>query len=163
IFWLGLWTVGGVAAIWEFLRLICGKDRIEVTADSVKIDNGYGLFHLRKNLRRDEIRRFYNRPGLGALCADTAHGSVELTRVRVWKARVRLADKLNAFSGVSPKRREANLPSGWCEILSLESENILVRDPAPRRKQAVFAWTICTILSSIAAYVAREANTQPSL
>src|SRR5215469_780872 len=32
IFWLGLWTVGGVAAIWEFLRLICSKDRIEVTA-----------------------------------------------------------------------------------------------------------------------------------
>lgn len=58
IFWLAFWTLGGVAAIWEFLRLLCGKDRIEVTTNSLNIDNGYGLFHSKKNLRRDEVRRF---------------------------------------------------------------------------------------------------------
>jgi hypothetical protein len=163
IFWLGLWTVGGVAAIWEFLRLLCGKDRITVTADSVNIDNGYGLFHSRKNLRRDEIRGFYNRSGLGALCADTAHGSIELTRVGVWKDRVALANELNAYFDISPEHREGKLPSGWCEISSLERENILVRDPATRRKQAVFAWTICMVLSSIAAYAVKETNTRPNL
>src|SRR5689334_3927967 len=96
IFWLSLWTLGGVAAIWEFLRLLCGKDRIEVTADSVKIDNGYGLFHSKKNLRREELRRFYNRPHLTALCADTARGCIEVTRVGTWKDRVVLAKELNA-------------------------------------------------------------------
>jgi hypothetical protein len=103
IFWLSLWTLGGVAAIWEFLRLLCGKDRIEVAADGVKIDNGYGLFHSEKNLRRAEVRRFYCRPSHPPLCADTTRGSIELTRVGSWKDRVALAEQLNAHFKIAPE------------------------------------------------------------
>jgi len=162
LFWLSLWTFGGVAALWEFLRLLCGKDRIEARPDGVKIENGYGLFRLKKNLRRDEVRQFYCRPSLPALCADTTRGSIELTRVGSWKDRVALAQELNAHFAISPEHREGQLPTGWSEILSLERENVLVRNPATRRKQAAFAWAICMILSSIAAYVLTRPNEQPN-
>ncbi len=126
-FWLSLWTVGGIAAIWEFLRLLCGKDRIEVTADGVRIENGYGLFRSTKNLRRDELRCFYNRPNRAALCVDTVRSTIELTRVGTWQERVALAQKLNAQFDIAPEHREGQLPTGWCEVSSPERENILVR------------------------------------
>ena len=74
-----------------------------------------------------------------------------------------LCQELNAHFAISPEHREGQLPTGWSEISSPERENILVRDPATRRRQAVFAWTICMILSSIAAYVVRASNEQPNL
>ncbi|HEX4639008.1 MAG TPA: hypothetical protein VH170_05935 [Chthoniobacterales bacterium] len=163
LFWLSFWTLGGVAAIWEFLRLLFGKDRFEVTSDAVKIDNGYGLFHSTKDLRRDEVVRFYNRPNRAALCADTFRGSIELSRVGTWKDRVALAQELNTHFSISPEHREGQLPSGWCEISSPERESILVKDPATRRKQALFAWTICFILSFIAAYLVNAAGERPGL
>ena len=163
IFWLSIWTLGGVAAIWEFLRLLCGKDRLEVTSDTVKIDNGYGVFHRRKNLRRDELRHFYNRPNRAALCADTTRGTIEITRIGTWKDRVALTQELNSHFGTLPQHHDGQLPTGWCEIPSRERENILVKDPATRRKQAVFAWTVCLTLSFVAAYLVTAIDERPTL
>ena len=102
-------------------------------------------------------------PNRAALCVDTVRSTIELTRVGTWQERVALAQKLNAQFDIAPEHREGQLPTGWCEVSSPERENILVRRiPNARRKQAVFAWTICIILSSTTAYVLGSPTVSPN-
>src|SRR5688572_22590369 len=80
LFWLALWTLGGVMAGRELLRLLFGGDRIRLGHDRLEIERSYGLFRSRETLRRDDLRRFYCRPANAALCVETARGTTELTR-----------------------------------------------------------------------------------
>src|SRR6185503_82552 len=68
LFWLALWTLGGVMAGRELLRLLFGRDRIRMGHDTLEIEHSYGLFRSREKLQRNELRRFYRRPGSAALC-----------------------------------------------------------------------------------------------
>jgi hypothetical protein len=163
IFWLSIWSLGGIMAGQEFFRLLFGKDRIVVRPDGVDVDHGYGLFHLRRQLRRDEVRRFYCRPGRSAACADTIRGVIELTQLGNWQERSALVQELTAKFQIVAEPKTDQLPPGWYEASSLEREAILIRDPIARRKQAFVAWGICMILTYVTAYLVIAAQTRPAL
>src|SRR5262249_37022271 len=44
LFWLTLWTFGGIAAGRELLRLLFGRDRFRVNYDRLEVEQSFGLF-----------------------------------------------------------------------------------------------------------------------
>ena len=68
LFWLAFWTLGGLAAGHELLRLLFARDRIVAGFEGTEAVHGYGLFRSRRAVRRDAIRRFYRQPS-GPRCA----------------------------------------------------------------------------------------------
>ena len=164
LFWLALWTLGGVMAGHELLRLLFGRDRILVGPDTLEIERSYGLFRSREKLKRDELRRFYCRPASAALCVETARGTTELTKLGTASERTELAQALNAeFHLATQSAPDAALPETWCEVSSLERDALLVKNPVTRRKQAITTWIICVPLAALALYVASVTLRRPEL
>jgi hypothetical protein len=164
LFWLSFWTLGGVLAAREFLRLLFGRDRILARPDGLEVNQSCGLFRSREQWQRDELRRFYRKPSRGALCVETTRGTTELTRLGTLADRAELEQRLNAEFQLSAKPSlDGALPAGWCEISSPERDTVLVKDPAVRRKQAIVAWTVCALVSSVALYLVAASPKQPSL
>jgi hypothetical protein len=164
LLWLSLWTLGGIAAARELLRLLFGRDRMLVRYDGVEIERSYGLLRSRRALRRDEIRRFYQSPTKTVLNIETTRGTIELTRLGTAEERTELAEALSAELKLPPEpETEGALPEGWCEILSPERDYVLVKDPAMRRKQAKATWIVCAVVSSIALYVISTVLQQPEM
>jgi hypothetical protein len=154
LFWLALWTLGGVMAGRELLRLLFGRDCVRVGNDALEIEHSYGLFCSRERLPQVELRRFYRRPGSAALCVETARGTTELTRLGTACERAELEEILNAeFRLATQPAPEAALPEAWCETFSLERDAVLVKNPATRRKQAITAWIFCALLGALTLYV----------
>src|SRR5262245_49420144 len=54
--WLTLWTVGGLAAIGEFLRLLWSEDRLIAHAAGLTIVRSRGPFRWRREVARERIR-----------------------------------------------------------------------------------------------------------
>ena len=154
LFWLSLWTLGGVMAGRELLRMLFGRDRIRLGYEALEIEHSYGLFRSREALPRVELRRFYQKRGSAALCVETRRGMKELTRLGTLAERAELEQTLNAeiHSAGQPAPAGA-IPAGWCELSSLERDRVLVKDPASRRKLAWTSWIVCASLSLIALYL----------
>jgi hypothetical protein len=151
-------------AVRELLRLLFGRDRILATPDCLEVQQRCGVFRSREKIPREEIRRFYRRPGSAALCVETTRGTTELTRLGTCAERAELEQALNAEFPLSEQPcSEGALPAGWCEISSPERDAVLVKDPAVRRKQAVVVWVICGIVSSVALYLISATQKQPAL
>ncbi|HYV27450.1 MAG TPA: hypothetical protein VFA77_07945, partial [Candidatus Eisenbacteria bacterium] len=79
LFWLTIWTFGGLAAGRELLRLLFARDILLARHDALEITNSYGLFRSVKRLPREEIRRFYRTSPRAPLCAETTSGITVLT------------------------------------------------------------------------------------
>jgi hypothetical protein len=163
LFWLTLWTVGGVMAGRELLRLLFGRDRIRLDNDALEIERSYGLFRSREKLPRDELRRVYQKPGSAAICVETARGTTELTQLGTTAERVELAETLNAELRLAAQPApDGALPEGWCEAISLERDAVLVKDPTIRRKQAVTTWIIGAVIAALTMYIISAALRQAS-
>jgi hypothetical protein len=164
LFWLTFWTLGGVLAGRELLRLLFGRDRILAWPDGLEVEQKCGLFRSREKWPRDALRRFYRKPGRGALCVESTGGTTELTRLGTVAERAELEQMLNAeFQLSAQPSSQGALPPGWCEISSPERDTVLVKDPATRRKQATVAWTVCGLVSSVALYLVSATQKQPGL
>src|SRR5512133_1729810 len=72
LIWVSFWTLGGILAGREFLRLLFGRDIVRARAEALEIVHSYGLFRSHKDIPREDLRRFYQRPRRGALCVETA-------------------------------------------------------------------------------------------
>ena len=57
LFWLSLWTLGGIAAGHELLRLLFGRDQLVANQDGFQIVRSFGLFRSVKRFAREHIRR----------------------------------------------------------------------------------------------------------
>jgi len=159
LFWLSLWTLGGVMAGRELLRILFGRDRIRLGDAALEIEHSYGLFRLREELPRVELRRFYRKPRGAALCVETTCGMTELTRLGTPAERAELEQTLNAAIHLAAQPAPAGaLPTGWCELSSLERDSVLVKDPASRRKQAWTSWIVCAFLTLIPLYLLATAR-----
>ena len=162
--WLSLWTLGGIAAGHELLRLLFGRDVILSRQDELQIQHHYGLFRSVKNVRRDEIRRVYRPSPGGPVCVDTTRGTIELTRLGTAAEREELEQSLNTEFGLDAQASAIGaLPKGWCEVSSVEHDALLVKDPAVRRKQARTAWIMCAVLSSVPLYLLLLDRQRPDL
>ena len=163
LFWLSLWTLGGVMAGRELLRLLFGRDRICVTNDTLEIERSYGLFCSREKLPHDELRRVYRKPGSAAICVETARGTTELTRLGTVTERAELQQMLNAELALAEQPApDGALPETWCETISLEHDPVLVKDPAIRRKQAFTTWIIGAVIAAVTMYMISAALRQAS-
>jgi hypothetical protein len=164
LFWLSFWTLGGLAAGHELLRLLFARDRIVATLKGLEIAHGYGLFHSRREVGRDEIRRFYRQPSGSTLCVETTLGAIELTQLGTADELAELEQALNQeFEVEAQPAPEGALPRGWREVVSPERDRVLVKDPAVRRKQALAMWIVCMPIASGAFYLALTAVARPDL
>lgn len=164
LFWVTLWTFGGLMAVRELLRLLFGRDRMLATEGGLEIEHKCGPLRSRKKLLREEIRRFYRRPHSAALCVETSRGTTELTRLGSAAERAELEHALNAeFPMLAAEQSaEGALPAGWCKITSPEHHTVLVKDPSTRRKQAIVAWGVFALISSPVLYLLFATQMQPS-
>jgi hypothetical protein len=155
LFWLTLWTFGGIAAGRELLRLLFGRDRFRVNCEGLEVEQSFGLFRLVKRFPREQIRRFFRTTPFAPLSVETTGGTTTvLTRLGTAVERAELEEAVNAEFHVEPQPASIGaLPKGWCEALSRERDSVLIKDPATRSKQARTAWIICACLSLIPLYL----------
>ena len=162
--WLTFWTIGGVAAGRELLRLLFGRDMLVAGPDGLEIKRSYGFFRSVKRLPREEIRRFYRASAGAQLCVETARGTTVVTSLGTSEERVELERAFNEeFRIVAQPTPAGALPKGWCEVLSSEHDSVLVKDPAVRRKQARTAWIICGVVSLVPLYLLFGGRDRPDL
>lgn len=153
LFWLTLWTLGGLAAMAEFLRLVWSEDRITASGAGLKLSRSLGPFRLQRELRRDEIREISTAARNGALVVDTTKGRFELSRSGSFQDRDEAAAAIRSELGLTTAPTNAMLaavpgspaaadtipsqpPAGWQELITPEGERALVPDLAIRRRQA---------------------------
>jgi hypothetical protein len=56
LFWLSLWTVGGITAMGELLRLTWSEDRIVAGPAGLTLHTSRGPFRKKVDIPRDEVR-----------------------------------------------------------------------------------------------------------
>jgi len=165
LFWLTLWTLGGIAAGGELLRLLFGRDQFVADPESLKVIRSFGLFRSVKQFSRGQIRRFYRTSPRSPLSVETTDGKTEtLTRLGTPAEQFDLEEALNGLFRLERETEPAGaLPKEWCEVLSPERDSILVKDPAVRRKQARTVWILCACLSLIPMYLLSLDRQRPDL
>ena len=152
--WLVLWTIGGVAAARELLRLLFGRDTIIAGPDGLEITNRAGILRSVKRIPREKIHRIYVVSASAPISVETTTGTVVLTHLGTVSERRELIETLTAELAIPPQTpTNAELPTGWCELLSPECDAVLVKDPAIRIKQARTTWIVCAVLASVPAYL----------
>ena len=164
LFWLALWTVGGLAALHEFGRLVWSEDRLRVDSGRLEIARRTGVFTRRRTLPRDQIRRLYRIDAGPALLAETPDASVELTRLGtpVQQDQI-LADLAAELQLPDPGSLPPALPAEWAEVTAPEGGRLLVKNPSTRRRQAQVAWLLALPMSAGAVVLARATPGESSL
>ena len=158
LLWLTLWTVGGIAAASEMLRLLWGEDRITVLGGRLDVVWMRGPFHRARVFERDAIRRIATAGGEDRLVLETAAGSVELSRLGSRHERREGATALRVELGLSEALGQSpTVPQGWEEIITPEGERALVANRSTRRVQARVASAGAMLLGGLTLFVAREA------
>jgi hypothetical protein len=156
LFWLSLWTLGGVAAIRELLKLTVQRDRVIVGSAGLLIMRSFGPFTRRTEIPRDALRRIYLTIPRGELAARTATGTVVLsslgTPAERTEAERALRDEFRLDDGEGP----VALPEGWSEIVDPEGRVAIVADPAARRLRARVATVLALTASAVAVLVVCE-------
>ena len=138
LLWLAVWTLGGIAAMMEFFRLLCGVDQISAEGGGLTLVQRHGPFRRKREFPRDAVRRFVI-TGRGALAVETQTGTVELSRLGTSEERRAAVATLRSELGLaepSPDAAPGALPKGWAEVITPEGERAVVPDPSIRRRQA---------------------------
>lgn len=156
LFWLTFWTFGGVMAMRELLRLLWSEVRL-VAGPDLTIHERIGPFRSMKVIARSDLRRIYSIQRKCRLVAETTSGTLDLATVprepdresieKALRGELRLEDP--ADQGGTPGS-VVQLPEGWTEIVDAEGGVALVGDPAVRKKQARFTWTLAAGVLSVA-------------
>lgn len=165
VFWTAFWTLGGVLAGHEWLRLLFGRDRLIARSDGLEIVRGYGLFQTRKRLATGELVRFYlPYPAGSGLAVETERGVEALTRFGTPTAWEEIARGFNAEFELDPApRTTGTLPRGWRMLTAPEGHTIVVGDPVMRRRLGLGLWITFTPLALVSAYLIGAALFQPTL
>ena len=166
LLWLALWTVGGIAAISEFLRLVAGEDRLSVEGGGLTVMHRRGPFARRREFPRDTLRRLYLTPGGCALAVESSGATVELSRLGTLEERGNAAKTLRSELGLSDAAGMdvANaLPKGWEEIITPEGERAVIPSRATRTIQARVAAVFAFLLGALAVAVMPKISVTPGL
>lgn len=155
--WLTLWTVGGIAAASELLRLLWGEDRVEVASGRLTVRWFRGPVRTGRTFERHAIRRVLLTGRDDRLAIETERGRVELSGLGTRAERIEAASALRAELRVSEVAGPAALPREWEEIVTPEGQRALVANLATRRRQAQVAGGFSLALASLAFVLGREA------
>jgi len=166
LLWLALWTVGGIAAISELLRLVAGEDRLAVEGSGLTVIHRRGPFRSRREFPRDTLQRLYLTPTRCALAVDSSRGTVELSRLGTLEERDHAAKALRSELGLSDVDSSAvanALPKGWEEIITPEGERAVIPSQATRRIQARVAAVFAFLLGAGAVAAIPKTFLNPAL
>jgi len=157
--WLSFWTLGGVFALRELLRMIWAEDRLTPGPDGLEVVHQLGPFRSRRRIRRDQMREIVMRPRSAALVLETATGMVELTRLGTVPERDQAATRLRHVLQLETPAADATptLPEGWEEIVTPEGIPALVSSTKTQATQARVAGVIALGFTTIAAILIVEA------
>lgn len=146
--WLAFWTIGGIVAIRELLRLLWAEERLALEPDGVLVTRRLGPFLTRQKLARDEIRRVYVLPSTGALMAQVGTNTMKLTELGTAAERMEAADRLRSELRLTdePSATGEALPEGWQEMRDFRGDVIVVPDLRTRRLQA---WIVTVIAALV--------------
>ncbi|TMQ64938.1 MAG: hypothetical protein E6K79_06225 [Candidatus Eisenbacteria bacterium] len=136
LLWLSLWTLGGIMAIGEVLRLLWGEDRLIVNAGGLTIVRCRGPFRSRREIPRDLLRRIVIDSPSGPVVAETPQGRIEITRLGTNEEREESAAALRSELGIredAPRTDPVALPKGWAEVITPEGERAVTVDAATKR------------------------------
>lgn len=162
LFWLTVWTLGGLMLGIGLLRMLFGCDRICLTSDGLEIVHHLGLCWTRQMIPRAGLCFFHLSAAKDVLRAATNRGTYEVTRMGSIGERTELECTLNNHFGlVRPASSTRLLPAGWCETLSLEREPILIPDPVARRQVARLPEVAFVVLLASAGYLVTIAPHRP--
>ncbi|HEY2955365.1 MAG TPA: hypothetical protein VGK89_08980 [Candidatus Eisenbacteria bacterium] len=156
-FWLLLWTVGGLTAAWELMRLLSSVDRIEWDGEAVELFRRVGPFRSRRKWRKGKIEHVSLARPARALTLHTGRASHRLTRWGSKAERAAVRDEMRRALGIAPRggerARSQESPAGWASAPDPDGGVLLTRDPAARRRQAALAWTVTVALAAGAVIV----------
>lgn len=161
--WLSFWTLGGVLAMRELLRLLWSEDRLTAHGGGLTIQRALGPFRSTREIRRDAIRDVLLVPRRGRLVARTDRGTVELTQLGSREERDQAATTLRAELGLHESLAATRLPKEWEEIITPEGERAVTPALGPRRAQARVATAVAMLFAAGAFMLAREAMDQLAL
>jgi hypothetical protein len=151
VVWLTIWTIGGIAAGTQFLRMLAGRDVVSVSPDGLEIEWRLGPFRRRRTIAHGAIKRLRLGPRNSPVVADTKSGTVEITDLGTLDERTALIAWLQqrlALPGeAEAKRLDAEAPPPEWEV---EVDGMETRLSRPlrhyRRVQAAILWTITALL-----------------
>jgi len=163
ILWLTMWTIGGIAALAELIRLLWGEDRITVSAGRLTVTWARGPFRNTKAFERDAIRGVALVGRQDRLVLETHRKRVELSNLGTRAERIEGAKTLQAELRISDAAASVAIPQAWEEVITPEGERALVPNLSTRRTQARVATAIAMGLAAVTFMVARESIGRPDL
>jgi len=161
--WLTIWTVGGIGALGEFLRLVWGVDRIVASSGRLVVTWIRGPFRSSRSFERESIRRMALSSPRGYLYLEAGPHHVELSRLGTRDERAEGAAELTAELALAPQPEGTVLPDRWEEIVTPEGERAVVPKLATRRTQAQIAGAIAMGAALVTFLIARDIPRQPQL
>ena len=165
LFWLAFWTVGGVLAIRQLLRLLWSEDRVVAGDDALEIHRRLGPFRSTTRIARADLLGIEAIPRRSRLVAETARGLEELTNLGTDEERASVVAAVRGEFGLDGSQEASEssivLPTGWVETLDVEGQPVLVKDPSVRRAQARVAWMATAAMSALAAAGVRKTVDHP--
>jgi hypothetical protein len=155
LLWTSFWTLGGVLAIREVLRLLWGVDRIEYDAAGITRIARIGPFVSTRTFAREEIRGVaLHRTALSIL---TARGPVPLVQGGSRAEQSELKSDLERTLALGQAVRPPELPASWESGVDLEGMPVLQRRPALRQRQGALVGFLAAGLGAAALVLARRA------
>jgi hypothetical protein len=149
LFWLTLWTIGGVAALTHLMRSLVGEDVIGVTASGFEVVRRAGPFRRRYAFDRAGIRRLRVRPHDKAVVADTAKGTRIVTTFGLAAERDEVTGWLSRHLGLAGADAGTGTPPATWEVRT-EGEVASLRTvrSGARLTRSVIAWLLTAAIAS---------------
>ena len=158
--WLLLWTVGGVSALRELVRLLWGSTLVIVAPDRVIVEHRAGPFRSHKEVPRESVQsvRVLRLRHRGTVIVESASGRIDVARTSNLADAERLVAELRRELGLDDPDRAAvvTLPPGWAECLTAEGGVAVAPDPTVRARQARVLGVSTLIVASVTFLSARQ-------
>ena len=142
--WLAFWTWGGLAAIWELLRLLAGSDRFTVRPGTFTLRRVAGPLSRSRSFQAPEVTAVFAEPRRSRLVALVRGEEVVLTAGTPANVAEWLAGRLRSALGlkepaIAPdagarSEREPPVPPGW-SAESLPEGGVLLGPPRERSRK----------------------------
>ena len=154
--WLTIWTLAGVMAVYQVLRLHASEDRVAWDGTGVEIRRRLGPFRSRRTWHAEQIEHVsLSRPDR-ALLLHTPRATYALTEwgSKAERADVRdeIRDVLGSAARAASEAGDREVPAGWEASPESDGGTLLVRDPAARRGRAAAAWSMTIALAAGATF-----------
>ncbi|MDH4066762.1 MAG: hypothetical protein OEW19_20365, partial [Acidobacteriota bacterium] len=151
--WLAVWTVGGIAAIDEFLRSVSGEDTVSMTPAGVELVRRAGPFRRTRRFERPGIRRVRLRASDKAVVLDAVCGTEVLTPFGSLEERHHLVDWLRRQLSLPEDGAPvdaASAPPGWTMTVEGGVTRVTDSNSGARRAGALVAWIVVALLVLVA-------------